>query len=94
LFCINALHHFEEKSQFISQAFRVLHSNCGLLVVGLDQHKALDQWFIYDYFDGVLEHDLRRYLPSSALDRLMDEEGFSECLTVEAQHISMHFPAR
>jgi ubiquinone/menaquinone biosynthesis C-methylase UbiE len=94
LFCVNALHHFEDKSQFISEAFRVLHPNGGLLVVGLDPHKARDQWFVYDYFDGVLEHDLRRYLPTSALESLMEKAGFSECHTVEAQHMSMHFPAR
>jgi ubiquinone/menaquinone biosynthesis C-methylase UbiE len=94
LFCINAVHHFEEKSQFVSEAFRVLHPDGGLLIVGLDPHKARDHWFVYDYFDSVLELDLRRYLSISALENLMQEVGFSECHTVEAQHIAMHFPAR
>jgi ubiquinone/menaquinone biosynthesis C-methylase UbiE len=94
LFCINAVHHFEEKSQFVSEAFRVLHPGGGLLIVGLDPHKARDQWFVYDYFDGVLELDQRRYLSTSALEKLMQEVGFSECHTVEAQHMAMRFPAR
>jgi SAM-dependent methyltransferase len=94
LFCINAVHHFDEKSQFLSEAFRVLHPDGGLLIVGLDPHKACDHWFVYDYFDGVLKLDLRRYLSTSALEKLMQEVGFSECHTVEAQHMAMHFPAR
>jgi ubiquinone/menaquinone biosynthesis C-methylase UbiE len=94
LFCINAVHHFEEKSQFVSDAFRVLHPGGGLLIVGLDPHKARDQWFVYDYFDGALELDQRRYVSTSALEKLMQEVGFSECQTVEAQHMAMRFPAR
>jgi ubiquinone/menaquinone biosynthesis C-methylase UbiE len=94
LFCINAVHHFERKSHFLLEAYRVLNPGGGLLIVGLDPHKARDQWFVYDYFDGVLEHDLRRYLSTSALERLMEEAGFSDCQTVEAQHMAMHFPAR
>lgn len=94
LFCINALHHFEEKSQFISEAFRVLNPKGGLLVVGLDPHKARDQWFVYDYFHDTLKHDLQRYMSTSTLERLMVEAGFLDCHTVEAQHMSMHFPAR
>jgi len=94
LFCINAVHHFEEKAKFLSEACRVLRNDGSLLIVGLDPHKARDQWFVYDYFDGVLEHDLRRYLSTSALERLMQEAGFSDCHTVEAQHMAMPFPAR
>ncbi len=94
LFCINAVHHFEGKSRFLLEACRVLHPDGGLLVVGLDPHKGLDQWFVYDYFDGVLENDLQRYLSTSELEKLMGEAGFSGCHTVEAQHMSMHFPAR
>jgi ubiquinone/menaquinone biosynthesis C-methylase UbiE len=93
LFCINAVHHFEEKSQFVSEAFRVLQPGGGLLIIGLDPHKARDQWFVYDYFDGVLEHDLNRYLSTTALERLMQVAGFSECHTTEAQHMAKHFPA-
>lgn len=94
LFCINAVHHFGEKPQFVSEAFRVLHPGGGLLVVGLDPHKARDRWFVYDYFDGVLIHDRQRYLSTSEIERFMQEAGFSGCQTVEAQHMAMHLPAR
>jgi len=94
LFCVNAVHHFERKSQFVSEACRVLRTDGGLLIVGMDPHKGRDQWCVYDYFDGVRELDLQRYPPTSEIERLMHEAGFSECHTVEAHHMSMQFPAR
>jgi ubiquinone/menaquinone biosynthesis C-methylase UbiE len=94
LFCVNAVHHFENKSRFVSEAFRVLRTDGGLLIVGLDPHKGCDQWFVYDYFDGTRDLDLRRYLPSQEIEKLMKEAGFSQCSTVEAHRLLMQIPAR
>jgi ubiquinone/menaquinone biosynthesis C-methylase UbiE len=94
LFCVNAVHHFENKSRFVSEAWRVLRTDGSLLIVGLDPHKGRDQWFVYDYFDGTRELDLRRYLPSLEIEKLMKEAGFSRCSTVEAHHLLMQIPAR
>src|SRR5205085_11480044 len=61
VYCVNALHHFAGKAIFIADARRVLRSGGGFMTIGLDPHAQLDRWWIYDYFDGALESDLRRY---------------------------------
>lgn len=94
LFCVNAIHHFEKKDQFIIEAYRVLRKNSGLLIIGLDPHKRIDQWCIYDYFEGTLKFDLQRYLPASGIEKLMRDAGFFNCSTYEVQHIVMRIPAR
>lgn len=94
VYCINALHHFEDKSRFISEARRVLRSAGGLLSIGLDPHVGLDRWTVYDCFDGTLETDRQRYPPTTHIRSWMAAAGFERASTFAAMHAPVRTPAR
>ena len=94
VFCINAFHHFHDKVAFLTEARRVLRPGGLLMSVGLDPHAGVDQWYIYDYFDNVLEIDRRRYPASSQIREWMRAAGFVDCVTREIQHMPVSFAAR
>lgn len=86
LFCINALHHFGDADAFMAEARRVLRPGGALLIIGLDPHTRLDQWWIYDYFPAALKADRARYLATATIRRRLEAVGF-EPTTELAQHI-------
>lgn len=92
LFCINALHHFDDARAFMIEARRVLRSDGALLTVGLDPHTGLDRWWIYDYIPAALEADRRRYLPTAGIRRRLEAAGFTEARTEVVQHIPAEVP--
>lgn len=87
LFCINALHHFDDAEAFIIEARRVLRPDGAILIVGLDPHTGLDRWWIYDYIPAALEADRKRYLPTDAIRSRLEAAGFAPTRTELAQHI-------
>jgi SAM-dependent methyltransferase len=94
VFCINALHHFQDKVAFSTEAMRVLRSSGLMMTVGLDPHAGVDQWYIYEYFDHVSEIDRRRYPSSSQIREWMRAAGFTDCVTREIQHLPVRLEAR
>lgn len=94
LFCINAFHHFEDKLRFLAEARRVLGSSGQMMTVGLDPHVGIDHWYIYEYFEPVLEIDKRRYPASSEIREWMEALRFSNVRTCEVQHLPVRLPAR
>jgi ubiquinone/menaquinone biosynthesis C-methylase UbiE len=84
--CINALHHFSDKVTFVREARRVLRPGGALLIIGLDPHSGFDRWFIYEWFDGVLELDLARYPATAEIREWLNGAGFSDIATSVAQH--------
>jgi len=94
VFCINAFHHFQDKVAFLTEAMRVLRPAGLVMTVGLDPHAGVDQWYIYEYFDNVLEIDRRRYPASSQIREWMRAAGFADCVTHEIQHMPIRFAAR
>ena len=94
VFCINALHHFPDKPAFLAAAHHILRPGGTILSVGLDPHRGLDQWFIYDYFPESLEIDRQRYPAASALRTWMRKAGFASCTTQEVEHWIYRLPAR
>jgi ubiquinone/menaquinone biosynthesis C-methylase UbiE len=94
VFCINAFHHFHDKVAFLTEAVRVLRPGGLMMTVGLDPHAGVDQWYIYDYFDNVLEIDRRRYPASSQIREWMRSAGFAGCVTREIQHLPIRLAAR
>ena len=94
LFCINAFHHFEDKVAFVTEGMRVLRPGGRMMIVGLDPHAGFDRWYIYDYFDNVLEIDRRRYPAASQIRAWMQAAGFADCVTHEIQHLPVRLAAR
>jgi SAM-dependent methyltransferase len=94
VFCINAFHHFQDKLAFLTEATRVLRPGGLMMTVGLDPHAGVDQWYIYEYFDNVLEIDRRRYPASSQIREWMRAAGFAECVTREIQRLPVRLGAR
>ena len=94
VFCINAFHHFQDKVAFLTEAMRVLRPGGLMMTVGLDPHTGVDQWYIYEYFDNVLEIDKGRYPASSQIREWIRAAGFADCVTREIQHMPIRFRAR
>ena len=94
VFCINAIHHFADKPAFLADVRRVLRPSGMLLSVGLDPHRKLDRWHVYDYFEESLEIDRQRYPPSGTLREWMQAAGFEGLLTREVEHWIIRLPAR
>jgi ubiquinone/menaquinone biosynthesis C-methylase UbiE len=94
VFCVNALHHFQNKSRFLAEARRVLQPGGRLMTIGLDPHTALDRWYIYEYFEAALDIDKRRYSSSIQIRDWMRAAGFVDCVTREVQHLPTRLSAR
>ena len=89
VFFINAFHHFDDKLQCLTEARRVLRSGGELMTVGLDPHTGLDRWYIYDYFEPVLEIDRRRYPASAQIRAWLQGLGFEDVRTEMIQHLQV-----
>jgi ubiquinone/menaquinone biosynthesis C-methylase UbiE len=94
LFCINALHHFDDKPGFLGEARRVLRTGGAVMTIGLDPHTGVDHWYIYEFFEPVLEIDKRRYAPTQQIRDWMRGVRFSNVRTCEIQHLPMLLAAR
>jgi SAM-dependent methyltransferase len=94
VFCINALHHFEDKLGFLREAHRVLVPGGQIMTVGLDPHTGVDRWYIYEYFERVLAIDKLRYPASHQIRKWMHALGCSSVRTSEVQHLPVRLSAR
>lgn len=92
LFCVNAMHHFDDAHAFVLEARRVLRPGGAFLTIGLDPHTGLDKWWIYDYFPGALDADRQRYLPATTIRERLESAGFTRVATEVAQHIPAEVP--
>jgi len=88
LYCVDAIHHFGDHRAFIREASRVLKKGGALAVIGHDPHEAeRSSWYIYDYFDGVYETDLRRYPSGKSIVSWMNADGFQNVTVQEVERI-------
>ena len=87
LFSINAHHHFTDKRRAIEEAHRVLRPGGTLMLIALDPHTGVDQWWIYDYFPGTLDIDKERYPSCGQIRAWMNAAGFADTHTREVQHL-------
>jgi len=87
VFCVNAIHHFQDSRGFVSEAARVLRRGGALAVVGNDPHGRRESWFVYRYFDGVYETDLMRFPTWKTVRGWMMEDGFENIEWREVERI-------
>lgn len=87
VYCVDAIHHFVDQRAFISEAFRVLKPYGVLAVIGFDPHEERTNWYIYNYFDGTYEADIRRYPSEESVLHWMRTEGFENVSSQTTEHI-------
>lgn len=75
VFCVNALHHFDQPQNFIAESYRVLRRGGALITINIDPH-TIETWYVYDYFDGTRKTDLKRFPKIGAVKTWMHETGF------------------
>jgi SAM-dependent methyltransferase len=77
IFCVNAIHHFPDKNEFISESKRILSNGGTLAVFGVDPH--IDkEWYVYKFFDSVYENDIKRFIPIEDLKNNLKEKHFTD----------------
>jgi len=76
VFCVNAIHHFPDKALFLKECNRILSKNGIIAVFGVDPHVDKD-WYVYKYFNGVYENDLKRFLSNDQLKELLSQNRFT-----------------
>ena len=79
--CVYVIHHLDDPARFVSEAARVLDRGGTLCVAALAPHDGQDQWYLYDYFDGMREADLQRYPRTGSIRDWMTAAGFTDAET-------------
>ncbi|HEV8717779.1 MAG TPA: methyltransferase domain-containing protein [Candidatus Binatia bacterium] len=87
IFCVNAFHHFPQPRVFISEARRLLRPGGALAITGMDPHAGRDRWYLYDYFVGTQDTDLRRFSSSGTILDWMVAAGFERVEWRVVEHI-------
>lgn len=92
VFCVHALHHFDDPAAFIRQARRVIRPGGALAIIGMDPQMKQDEWYLYHYFPGTCETDQARYPSGDAILDWMEAAGFVQgqrhlAAVIEHDHI-------
>ena len=89
VYCVNALHHFQQQRAFVAEARRLLRPGGALAVIGMDPHAGPGAWYIYDYFAGTLSADLARFRAWDTVQDWMNACGLEQCAwqPVERIHV-------
>jgi ubiquinone/menaquinone biosynthesis C-methylase UbiE len=87
IFCVNAFHHFPQPRAFVSEARRLLRPGGALAIMGMDPHAGRDRWYLYDYFAGTRETDLRRFSSSGTILDWMVAAGFARVEWRVVEHL-------
>ena len=77
VFCVNALHHFDQQRTFVFQARRLLRPGGALAVIGTDPRAAKDRSYQYRYFEGMYQTDLDRFPSWGTVLDWMAAAGFA-----------------
>ena len=84
VYCVNAIHHFDRPRAFVAEACRLLRPGGRLAVIGMDPHGRRENWYVYRFFEGVYETDLRRFPSWAEVAGWMSAEGLAvECRGVD-----------
>ena len=78
VFCVNALHHFRDPQTFISVGWDVLNTNGCLAIIGQVPQDHRNQWYVYHYFEGTYETDLKRFHSWETVKGWMELVGFED----------------
>jgi len=90
VFCVHAFHHFPDKAQVVQNAYRMLRPNGVFAIVNFDPHQV-QNWYVYNYFDGVLDTDLKRFSSVAEKETMLHQAGFQDIQSPLVEHISEKF---
>jgi ubiquinone/menaquinone biosynthesis C-methylase UbiE len=90
IYCVHAFHHFPNKPNVIQSAYRMLHPGGAFAIVNFDPHQNLD-WYVYDYFDGVLATDLKRFVSVADKETMLHQVGFQQVQSPLVENIYQTF---
>lgn len=90
VFCINAIHHFDDPRAFVREAHRLLRAGGALAVLGSNPHGRQSDWYVYAFFEGTYETDLRRFPTWETLGRWMAASGFLQAAQQEVERVVDH----
>lgn len=77
ILCVNALHHFDDPLRFITEAWNLLKPGGYLSIIGQVPQDRRNRWYIYDYFEGTYEADLKRFHTWETVAAWMDGVGYN-----------------
>lgn len=90
VFCVNAIHHFDDARAFVREAHRLLEPGGALAVIGSDPHGRREKWYVYDFFEGTYDTDLRRFPSWDTLGGWMAASSFRQIAWQVAEQIVDH----
>ncbi|MBA3531862.1 MAG: class I SAM-dependent methyltransferase [Ardenticatenales bacterium] len=94
VYCINAIHHFDEPERFIREAQRVLRAGQPLAVIGGVPHEQRESWYVYEFFEGCYETDVARFPTWEQVAGWMSAAGFEGIERREVERIVDHRQGR
>jgi len=90
VFCVNAIHHFDDPAGFVRESRRLVRPDGVVAVVGSDPHDDRGAWYVYDHFPGTLQVDLRRFPSWGTILDWVVRAGFEEAEWRLVQRIVDH----
>jgi ubiquinone/menaquinone biosynthesis C-methylase UbiE len=90
IFCVHAFHHFPDKPKVIQSAYRMLRPGGAFAIVNFDPHQDLD-WYVYDYFDDVLDTDLQRFSSVTDKETMLHQAGFRDIQSLMVERVAQEF---
>jgi ubiquinone/menaquinone biosynthesis C-methylase UbiE len=90
VFCVNALHHFEDPRGFITEGMFLLKPGGCMAIIGQVPQDRRNRWFVYDYFAGTYETDLKRFHTWETVRGWMAEDGLEDIKLESVEHLIDH----
>lgn len=88
VFCVHVLHHLRQPAAYLAEAMRILKPGGTFATIGLDPHDSEARWYLYEYFEGVLESDQARYLPREGIADLLRAARLQNVAAREVETVS------
>jgi ubiquinone/menaquinone biosynthesis C-methylase UbiE len=91
IYCVNAIHHFDDKEGSIRQATSCLRPGGVLCIIGIDPHNERNTYYVYEYFKETLPTDLKRFPSSGQIAAWMSAAGLQHISVTKVDHIHDSF---
>jgi len=87
VFTINAFHHFTDKFAFIKEVKRILTTNGKLFIIGMDPRDSQNNWYVYKFFKGTYDCDIKRFPAWSQVEIWLSKAGFKNLVIQDIEMI-------